>query len=146
MDFLQYYGRVFRTAFMHSFDIAQAVIFSLVIVVGAAAWLFPKLNVILTDWATALTGWQIAAVTLGGIVLARLVLAFYWTFDKKKRRADSAEQKIKGYLKFVRAIRTEGGGGHYLSYVTARNISVSEKMHNCRCEVAELLNSAGDVI
>jgi|SRR5271166_3241161 len=144
MGFLRYYGRVLRVAFTHSINIAQAVIFALVILFGLATRLLPK-SITLTSWASALAGWQIAAEVLGGIVIIRLVLGGYWVFDAEKKRSDGAEQKIKGSLKFERAIRKEGDGGHYTAYATVRNTSLAAKM-DCRCEIVELRDVTGGIL
>ena len=143
MGVARYYGTVFRVAFTHSLSIAQSVIFALAILIGGLAYFVPKMQAILTPWVSALNGWQVATGILGSIVFARLVLAFYWTFDEEKRRADRAEQKIKGSLKFEREIRKEGDGGHYLAYATVRNTSIAAKLHNCYCEIVQLQNDAG---
>jgi hypothetical protein len=55
-------------------------------------------------------------------------------------------QPIQGNLEFGHPIRQEGEAGHYFGYLVVRNTSISEKMHNCRCEVTELAHSWGDTI
>ena len=89
MGVARYYGTVFRVAFTHSLSIAQSVIFALAILIGGLAYFVPKMQAILTPWVSALNGWQVATGILGSIVFARLVLAFYWTFDEEKKESRS---------------------------------------------------------
>jgi hypothetical protein len=60
--------------------------------------------------------------------VVRLLNAPVQLFSQAKGRADSAEQKIKGHLEFVRRIRREGDGGRYSAYATVRNTSLATKL------------------
>ena len=97
MEFFRYYGNVLRVAFTHSLDIAQAVIFLLVIIVGGITYFFPRLSLTLdaADWATALAGWQVATGVLSMIVLIRLVLAPYWIYKELYRQIRPVRREKK---------------------------------------------------
>jgi hypothetical protein len=140
MGMVHFYWRTLRRAFRGWAGLARALVFfaSLAIVLEHKFLSSSMQFSISTD---TILLWCAGVAIIWGVLRAP-----YLVFDEEKQRADSAERKIKGSLKFARAIRREGGGGHYSSYVTVTNTSVAEKMHNCRCEVAELFNSAGDVI
>jgi hypothetical protein len=50
-------------------------------------------------------------------------------------------------LAFVRrAPEPVGDFGDYTAYVIVKNTSLTEKLHDCRCEIVELRNADGDVI
>jgi hypothetical protein len=66
--------------------------------------------------------------------------------NKSERKAQEAEAKIKGHLKFVRPIRREPDGGHYVAYATLRNTRSAHKMNGCRCEIFELRNIYDEVV
>ncbi|HEX4104937.1 MAG TPA: hypothetical protein VHX92_01775 [Rhizomicrobium sp.] len=78
----KYYSLIVRTAFRHSLDHTQTVLFILFIIAGVATALVrshaPKLAAMIPD----VSGWQIAAIVLGTIVLARLILAPYWIYKE----------------------------------------------------------------
>jgi len=59
MDFLWFDGRVFRVAFSHSLDIAQAIISVLLIVSGAAIDEHPDLKMLIGG--IDISGWQDSA-------------------------------------------------------------------------------------
>jgi len=98
-NFIAYYCLVVRTAFRHSLDHTQTVLFVLFIGAGAATafvkWFSPKAAAMIPD----VSGWQIAAGVLGSIVLARLVLAPYWIYSEQKEKLTvqkDAEDTPKG--------------------------------------------------
>ena len=72
---------VLRVAFRHSLDIAQTIIFLLLIGLGAVAHFYPAVNSMID-----VSGWAVAAIVLGGIVLIRLLMAPYWIWKEDQRR------------------------------------------------------------
>ncbi len=94
MGIVRYYLRVLRVAFGHSLSATQDFIFLAVLLVGAVLYVAPHLGMTIdihnwTHWAAALSGWKIAAVTFGSIVLIRLLCAPYWL----SREADESLRK-----------------------------------------------------
>ena len=50
-------------------------------------------------------------------------------------------------LEIVRTLEQPGGeDGHYRAFITVKNSSRYEKMLNCRCEIVELRDSAGEIL
>ena len=76
MEFLRFYGRVFREAFRHSLDIAQSVIFVLLVVTGLVVARNPGLKPMID--ALDLSGAWVAIIVMGSIISIRLILAPYW--------------------------------------------------------------------
>ena len=90
----QYLVKVLRVAFSHSLSRAQDTIFVLLILGGIVTFFVPALHM-----SIDVSGWQIAAVVLGGIVALRLLLAPYWIY-----RAD--QQTIRDLIK--RQVKSSG--------------------------------------
>jgi hypothetical protein len=122
MGFLRYYGAVFRVAFTHSLSIAQAVIFALVILIGGIAYFFPKTQTILTAWASALNGWQVATGVLGSIIFVRLALAPYWISKQDAQTIDALNRRLSNPVPDIiietrtaaEIIQREEGGFHVI--------------------------------
>lgn len=79
MDLLRFYLRIVTVAFSHSLSIAQAFVFSLIILTGMVPQFAPEVSA---------SGWQVAAIALASIVCARLVLAPYWIWREERDRAN----------------------------------------------------------
>jgi len=94
--FIAYYGLVVRTAFRHSLDHTQTVLFVLFVLAGAATslvrWFSPKAAAMIPD----VSNWEIAAGVLGAIVLARLMLAPYWIWQEQDREIKSLKDSPIG--------------------------------------------------
>lgn len=106
MGIFGYYGRVIRVAFTHSLDIAQAVIFALVIGLGVVTYFFPgvKVTLGLTTLAQALTGWELATGVLGSIFLVRLALTPYWIHQELHQKVtDAARSSANLSVRFQNA-------------------------------------------
>jgi hypothetical protein len=80
---LRFIGMVLREALRHSLDIAQSVIFVVLIVAGTVAIFYPGARDVLRS--INLDGWQAALVVLG-IVVTRVVCAPYWLFKSSQTR------------------------------------------------------------
>lgn len=75
MGFASYCRAVVRTAFKHSLTKAQDTIFVLLIAVGTLIYFVPQLK---HKMPYDVSGWEMAAMVLGAIVLFRLAMAPYW--------------------------------------------------------------------
>jgi hypothetical protein len=95
MGFLRFYGRVFREAFRHSLDIAQAAAFLLFILAGLVVYAVPAVK--MTVEALQLNGWQIGFGLLASIFVMRLVLAPYWLWRAAQDRIVSTPQNNIDY-------------------------------------------------
>jgi hypothetical protein len=101
-----------------------------------------------------LLGWRLDAVsgtvTACGVsaiaVLDILVLFPYQLWKANTAEIKSLRNQLTPRLKFTREIRKEGGAGRYCAYMTVRNSSLSDKMTNCRCEIAVLEDASGQVV
>ena len=80
MGFFKFYWLVFREAFRHSLDIAQAVIFVCLTLGGLIVAQNPASKPMID--ALNLGGWQIAAIVSGTIIGVRLLLAPYWLWRR----------------------------------------------------------------
>lgn len=98
MGGLRYIGLVLTTAFRHSFTAAQNVVFGLLIVVGLVAWFVPPIKAAMTKAEIDMSGWQVATIVLGGIVLIRLFLAPYWIYKEQLATIKSINQKLRNKL------------------------------------------------
>src|SRR5579862_9056747 len=83
MGLIRFYGLVLREAFRHSLDIAQAVIFVILVLAGFIAARNPASKPMIDT--LDLTGWKIAAIVFGGIIIIRLALAPYWLWRERAR-------------------------------------------------------------
>ena len=94
MGFLRYLWLLLKVAFRHSIGHAQTTLFVIFIAAGAATWLLKPHHA----WAVAMipdvTGWQIAALVLGAILLVRLMLASYWIYKEQTEKIENLAQRI----------------------------------------------------
>ncbi|HXP32304.1 MAG TPA: hypothetical protein VN832_14515 [Stellaceae bacterium] len=97
MGFLRYCGTVIRVAATHSLDIAQGIIFVLLVAAGTIKYLFPAVEV-----TVDLSGWQVATAVLGIIVGLRFLLAPYWLYRELLEQTSSAEANLQ-----IRAIEAQ---------------------------------------
>jgi hypothetical protein len=141
MGMVRFYCRVLRHVFCGWAGLARSLVFlaTLALVLerkflSADMQLFSVSSENILLWC--------ATIAIVWIILHSL----YLVFDEEKQQADRAEQKINGSLKFARAIRKEGNGGHYSAYATVQNRSLALKMTNCRCEVVELRDASNEPI
>jgi hypothetical protein len=74
MGFLRYWRDVLVMAFRHSLDITQTLLFVGLLLAGIASLCLPALRPMITG----ISSWQAAALLLGAIVIARLIMAPYW--------------------------------------------------------------------
>ncbi|HEV2549830.1 MAG TPA: hypothetical protein VGU20_21130 [Stellaceae bacterium] len=86
IGFWGYWAKVLRVACKPAIDLAQAIIFAAIIVVGFLAYELPGLKMILEwlGWSEALSGWQVAAFILSAIVVVRLAFAPYWIYKEQE--------------------------------------------------------------
>src|SRR5580658_1733753 len=93
MGFIRYWWMVLREAWSESLDLAQAVLFIAIIIVGGGITMLPT-------FATAhdipavfeqILSWRGAAFALGSVVAARLILAPYYIW----RRVDEENKILK---------------------------------------------------
>lgn len=93
MGLPKYYWLVVRTAFRHSLDLTQYVLFVAFIALGAVALAAPA-SWQMTAWLQGINEWKVAASVLGAIFAVRLILAPYWLHREKqeeiKRLRESA--------------------------------------------------------
>ncbi len=95
MGLIKFYGLIIREAFRHSLDIAQAIIFVLLVFSGFITARNPTLKPTLES--LDLGGWQIAAMVFGAIIAIRLILAPYWLWRAAQDRITSAPQNTVDY-------------------------------------------------
>lgn len=92
MGILRFYCSVVREGLRHSLDIAQAVIFVLLICAGIAIKLYPSAKAI--GESANLTSLEIATYVFCAIVLVRLVLAPYWIFNAQSAQLSIATETL----------------------------------------------------
>ena len=88
MAFFEWLVLVLKTAFSELLDIAQTIIFLLIIGAG----LFTYLSGV--KMAHDLGGWAVAAIVLGTIVCLRLILAPYWLWQEDRQKISALSQSI----------------------------------------------------
>jgi hypothetical protein len=152
MDIIYYCRLVLRTAFRHSASVAQAILFFILVIIGAAIWLLPvfgmtvNLSALLSIFAVP----QFYAILFWSIVIVRLICAPYWIWkDERKARIvaeeaakpqmntsliTNSEADIRGKLyakEFL--IFVENTGYHNLSncQVTMADRNMTEPKHLC---------------
>jgi hypothetical protein len=99
MGMLHFYWRSVQLAFRGSMGLARALVFFVSLALVIERWLFSAIMQFSVSADTILL-WCAAAALIWGVLRAP-----YLVFDEQKRRADSAEKKINGSLKFSREIR-----------------------------------------
>jgi hypothetical protein len=82
IEFISYWSQVFKIAFKHALDIAQAIIFILIIIFGIIA----KYN---TIFKVDMNSWQVAIFILGIILIIRLIMSPYWIYKAQKLKIES---------------------------------------------------------
>jgi hypothetical protein len=87
---VDYYWRLISTAFTTSLDIAQAVVFILIIAVGLLLYFHPGAKMPLE-----VNGWQAAAIVLGTIIVIRIVLAPFWLDQESQEKLKSSRAELK---------------------------------------------------
>jgi hypothetical protein len=102
MGFIRFYGLVVREAFRHSLDIAQGIIFLVLLVAGAIAYGNPEIKPMIE--AYDLGGWRVAAIVFGGIILIRLILAPYWLWRAAQARSVATPEQSIDYKLTVSSI------------------------------------------
>src|SRR4051812_12934631 len=94
MEFVRFWAKVLRVGFIHSLDLAQAVLFVVLLVGGAIPYFAPSM-------AVNAGAWELAAVVFGGIVLTRLLFAPYWLWKEAHDGGEQAKAKLKRRLEDV---------------------------------------------
>jgi hypothetical protein len=92
-DFLKFYWAVVMAAFTHSIEWAHAIVFVLLIALGAASTYLPTLRLPYLGWKVSpdhLHAWQGAALVFGAIIIIRLILAPFWVWQKEHQALVSA--------------------------------------------------------
>jgi hypothetical protein len=90
---LKFYWAVLVAAFTHSIEWAHAVVFMLVIAVGAISTFLPGLRLPYLGWKVTpdhLHAWQALAFVFGVIIAFRLILAPFWVWQKEHQALVSA--------------------------------------------------------
>jgi hypothetical protein len=95
MQFFRFYGLVLREACRHSTDLAQTIIFILLLLAGAIVYGNPEIKPMIE--AYDLAGWKVAAAVFGGIILIRLILAPYWLWKAAQARSVEAPERSIDY-------------------------------------------------
>jgi hypothetical protein len=121
MSFLRFYLLVFGEAFRHSLDIAQAIIFVLLMLTGFIVARNPSTRPIVD--ALDLSGWKVAAIVSAGIVAIRLVMAPYWLWRSLKDRIVTAPKEAIDYRLRVQGISN-------VNDKKAKAIQIGFNLHN----------------
>jgi hypothetical protein len=141
MGMVRFYSRVLGLAFRGGWaSVARALVFYASLAIVLERKFLGSIMQVSLSADTLLLCCAAIAIVWG------VLRAPYLVFDEEKKRANVAEKKIKGNLKFSRKVQKEDEGGHYSVCVTVKNTSRSEKLQDCYCEIVELQNDAGDVI
>ncbi|UFZ04741.1 hypothetical protein LQG66_37140 [Bradyrhizobium ontarionense] len=104
MDVVKFYLLVIREAFKHSLDIAQAVIFAIVLLAGAIVYGNPGIKPVIE--AYDLGGWKTMALVFGGIIAMRLLLAPYWLWKAAESKTITTPEKSIDYKLTVSRIES----------------------------------------
>jgi len=91
-----YWGAVARTAWRHSLDQTQYILFGLLAFTGLIGWLLPGVPMIMNSlgWTFDVTGWQAATFTFGTIILIRLFLAPYWLHEAQQKDVAELQSRL----------------------------------------------------
>jgi hypothetical protein len=90
---ISYYSLVVKTAFRHSIHHTQAILFVLFIVTGAAVATAKHIAPAFAAMIPNITTWQIAAITLGALIVTRLLLAPYWLYKEQAAKLRSIDHE-----------------------------------------------------
>jgi phosphate/sulfate permease len=108
MGIFRFYWLVIRTAWGDSIDLTHKIIYTIVIVGGAAAFILPRVTV-------NVEGSEIAAAMFGAVIAARLIWAPYSLWKKEreatgvaKREAEELRGKLDGRAR-IKAIADNMG-------------------------------------
>jgi hypothetical protein len=74
---LRFYSRVLVLAFRHSLERSHITTYAIILLAGAVAYFWPPVHEMI-----GLNEWQIAALSFGGIIAARLAMAPYWAYQE----------------------------------------------------------------
>jgi hypothetical protein len=92
MGFFRFYMKYFKEVCRPSIDIAQAVIFILLISGGLVIYLYPPGRKIIES--AELTSWKVAIYVLVAIVVTRLILAPYWIFEAQSIQLNKVNETL----------------------------------------------------
>jgi hypothetical protein len=139
MGFFQYYWKVFSTAFVHSPDTAQTIIFFLIIAAGLLTYYVPAVKM-----TVDLSGWQVAAITFGLVVIARLILAPYWIWQEEHEariKAETTSRTIEYRDKLVTKDRAKFVGPlqkFYASGAALQRVLLSKTVTDAEIDQADI--------
>jgi hypothetical protein len=88
MALWEFYWKVFEVAFSHSIEIAHAILFVLLIVLGLVLYFVPGLKAPFLGVQVTpnhLHAWQAAGIVLASIIIIRLILAPYWIWKEERQ-------------------------------------------------------------
>jgi hypothetical protein len=86
---LTYLWLVLRRAWRQSLDTAQSILFALIIIAGLLTYVVPQIKVMVD-----LGGWQVAALTVGAVLVIRLFLAPYWIWKDQQSENQNLVQQL----------------------------------------------------
>ena len=96
MDIIYYFRLVLWTAFRHSASLAQAILFLVFVIIGAAIWFLPMFGMTVNSSALLdiLGAPQFYAILFGSVVIMRLICAPYWVWKAEREARLLAEAKF----------------------------------------------------
>jgi hypothetical protein len=97
MDIIYYCRLVIWTAFRHSASMAQAILFFILVIIGAAIWLLPIFGMTVNSSAllSIFAVPQFYAILFGSIVIVRLICAPYWVWKAERIKIIELEAKLR---------------------------------------------------
>jgi len=99
---LTYLSLIIRTAFRHSLDVTQSVIFILILLAWLVTYFFPRV-VVTVD----LNSGQVAAALIGVIVFVRLLFAPYWIWRDGQGRLAALNDKLANEAQVAARLATK---------------------------------------
>src|SRR5215472_1940805 len=99
---LTYLSLIIRTAFRHSLDVTQSVIFILILLAWLVTYFFPRV-VVTVD----LNSGQVAAALIGVIVFVRLLFAPYWIWRDDQGRLAALNDKLANEAQVAARLATK---------------------------------------
>src|ERR1700745_3259479 len=90
MDLFRYYFRVLRVALTHTLEAAHSILLVFFIVAGLVTYFYPR-----TEIPVDLHGWQIAAITIAGIVAVLLFLAPFWIWKEDQAQLSNLRRRVE---------------------------------------------------
>jgi hypothetical protein len=88
-EYIRYTSLVLRTAFAHSLDLTQTILFIAFIVFGLGAWVARRVAPGVVGMIPDVSVWQAAAAVLGAVVLLRLLAAPYWVYQAQRKEIEN---------------------------------------------------------